>query len=57
MSSTDSTEQFESDLADLEELAGRYIKALQVAVAGSEPAAAVELLERARQQAGIGEPE
>lgn len=54
MSSTemDSTEQFERHLADLNELADRYIKALQVAVAGSEPAAAVELLERA--QRGVG---
>lgn len=55
MSSTDrteidSTKQFESDLAELNELADRHIKTLQATVAGLEPAAAVELLERANQQ-------
>jgi hypothetical protein len=54
MSSTDSTEmdsteQFESDLAELNELADRHITTLQTAVAGSEPAAAVDLLKRAHQ--------
>lgn len=62
MSSTDSTEmdsteQFERDLAELNELADRHITTLQAAVAGSEPAAAVDLLEWARQQPGVGEPE
>jgi hypothetical protein len=55
MSSTDSTEidntkQFESDLAELTELADRHIESLQAAVAGLEPAAAVDLLERVNQQ-------
>lgn len=52
MSSTkmDSDEQFESGLAELNELADRHIESLKAAVAGSEPAAAVELLERAAQQ-------